>query len=143
MIATKTLGLHMLGGRGDVAVLWNIRVSPRNGAGVSGPRCSGSSPVPAVAVPQSAGWTGVLARGPRGPGLTACPAGRISPAARARRRPAYGVDASFALFLHGVASTPYKRRDGRERERGRSRGSRRITPEPSGHLPGASHLAGP
>jgi len=43
----------------------------------------------------------------------------------------------------GVASTPYKRRDGRERERGRSRGSRRITPEPSGHLPGASHLAGP
>ena len=99
VIATKTLGLHMLGGRGDVAVLWNIRVSPRNGAGVSGPRCSGSSPVLAVAVPQSAGWTGVLARGPRGPGLTACPAGRISPAARARRRPAYGVDASFALFL--------------------------------------------
>ena len=110
MIATKTLGLHMLGGRGDVAVLWNIRVSPRNGAGVSGPRCSGSSPVLAVAVPQSAGWTGVLARGPRGPGLTACPAGRISPAARpAGARHSAWMPRSRCSYNMGMASTPYQR----------------------------------
>jgi GNAT superfamily N-acetyltransferase len=29
VIATRTPGLHMLGGRDDVAVLWDIRVSPR------------------------------------------------------------------------------------------------------------------
>jgi GNAT superfamily N-acetyltransferase len=35
VIASRTPGLHMLGGRDDVAVLWDIRVSPRNrGAGV-------------------------------------------------------------------------------------------------------------
>jgi hypothetical protein len=37
---------------------------------------------------------------------------------------------------------PYRRRDGRERGRNWSHGSRRITPEPSGHLPGTSRLAG-
>ena len=34
----------------------------------------------------------------RGPGITACPAGRISSMARPAGRPAYGVDASFTLF---------------------------------------------
>ena len=35
MIAGQTPGLHMLGGRDDVAVLWDIRVSPRErGAGI-------------------------------------------------------------------------------------------------------------
>ena len=29
VIATRTPGLHMLGGRDDLAVLWDIRVSPR------------------------------------------------------------------------------------------------------------------
>ena len=29
VIATRTPGLHMLGGRDDIAVLWDIRVSPR------------------------------------------------------------------------------------------------------------------
>ena len=58
-----------------------------------------ASPVPAFTVP-GPDWS--HGASPRGPGLTACPAGRISPAARPRRRRAYGVDASFALFLrHG------------------------------------------
>ena len=35
VIAGQTPGLHMLGGRDDVAVLWDIRVSPRErGAGI-------------------------------------------------------------------------------------------------------------
>jgi GNAT superfamily N-acetyltransferase len=35
VIASKTPGLHMLGGRDDVAVLWDIRVSPQErGAGI-------------------------------------------------------------------------------------------------------------
>ena len=33
VIATRTPGLHMLGGRDDVAVLWDIRVSPRERGG--------------------------------------------------------------------------------------------------------------
>ncbi len=33
VIAIKTPGLHMLGGRDDVAVLWDIRVSPRERGG--------------------------------------------------------------------------------------------------------------
>ena len=33
VIASKTPGLHMLGGRDDVAVLWDIRVSPRERGG--------------------------------------------------------------------------------------------------------------
>jgi GNAT superfamily N-acetyltransferase len=33
VIASKTTGLHMLGGRDDVAVLWDIRVSPRERGG--------------------------------------------------------------------------------------------------------------
>jgi GNAT superfamily N-acetyltransferase len=33
VIATRTPGLHMLGGRDDVAVLWDIRVSPRERRG--------------------------------------------------------------------------------------------------------------
>jgi ribosomal protein S18 acetylase RimI-like enzyme len=33
VIATRTPDLHMLGGRGEVAVLWDIRVSPRDRAG--------------------------------------------------------------------------------------------------------------
>ena len=41
VIATRTPGLHMLGGRDDVAVLWDIRVSPRERGGASGRRCSG------------------------------------------------------------------------------------------------------
>jgi hypothetical protein len=41
VIATRTPGLHMPGGRDDVAVLWDIRVSPRERAGASGWRCSG------------------------------------------------------------------------------------------------------
>ena len=41
VIATRTPGPHMLGGRDDVAVLWDIRVSPRERGGASGRRCSG------------------------------------------------------------------------------------------------------
>jgi hypothetical protein len=41
VIASRTPGLHMPGGRDDVAVLWDIRVSPRERGGASGPRCSG------------------------------------------------------------------------------------------------------
>ena len=33
VIASRTPGLHILGGRGDVAVLWDIRVSPRERSG--------------------------------------------------------------------------------------------------------------
>jgi len=33
VLASKTPGLHMLGGRDDVAVLWDIRVSPRERGG--------------------------------------------------------------------------------------------------------------
>ena len=33
VIATKTAGLYMLGGRDDVAVLWDIRVSPQERGG--------------------------------------------------------------------------------------------------------------
>jgi GNAT superfamily N-acetyltransferase len=33
VIATRTPGLYMLGGRDDVAVLWDIRVSPRDRGG--------------------------------------------------------------------------------------------------------------
>ena len=33
VIVSKTPGLHMLGGRDDVAVLWDIRVSPRERGG--------------------------------------------------------------------------------------------------------------
>ncbi len=53
VIAIKTSGLHMLGGRDDVAVLWDIRVSPRGagwghwGSAVPGRR--GSGPEPAAA----------------------------------------------------------------------------------------------
>ena len=55
VIATRTPGLHMLGGRDDVAVLWDIRVSPRErGGGIgsalfraagdwAGPAASGGS----------------------------------------------------------------------------------------------------
>ena len=76
----------------------------------------------------------VLARVLRGHGLTACPAGRISPAARPAGRPEYGVDASFTLFLrHGGGIHAVSPRDGRERERNRSHGSGRITPGTPGH----------
>jgi len=50
---------------------------------------------------QSESWRERPAR-QRGPGINACPAGRISPAARPAGRPAYGVDASFTLFLGRV-----------------------------------------
>ena len=64
---------------------------------------AGRPPVLAVAVrwPARVSPGGRPAR-QRGPGITACPAGRISPAVRPTGRPAYGVDASFTLFLrHG------------------------------------------
>jgi GNAT superfamily N-acetyltransferase len=38
VIATSTPDLHMLGGRGEVAVPWEIRVSPRDRAGGTGSR---------------------------------------------------------------------------------------------------------
>jgi hypothetical protein len=70
-----------------------------------------------------------------GPGITACPAGRISPAARPAPSPA---------ARPAGAGIP---RDGQERERTRSHRSRRTTPGTQGHPPGrpagTSHPAGP
>ena len=51
----------------------------------------------------------------------------------ARGRPAYGVDASFTLFLrHGRGIHAVSARDGQERERTRSHASRRTTPRNPG-----------
>lgn len=52
VIATRTPDLHMLGGRDEVAVLWDIRVSPRDRAGAPGQGCSappGTGSEPAAA----------------------------------------------------------------------------------------------
>jgi len=52
VIAGQTPGLHMLGGRDDVAVLWDIRVSPRErGAGIGSAlfRAAGTGREPAAA----------------------------------------------------------------------------------------------
>src|SRR5215470_1803566 len=43
VIAAKTPGLHMLGGRDDVAVLWDIRVSPRERGGGIGSALFGAA----------------------------------------------------------------------------------------------------
>jgi len=40
VIASRTPGLHLLGGRGDVAVLWDIRVGAAAGHAVTRPRPS-------------------------------------------------------------------------------------------------------
>ena len=83
-----------------------------------------------VAPRQPTGQIGVLARGPRGPrdpGLTACPAGRISPAARpAGARHTAWMPRSRCSYSMGEASTPYPHGTAR-----------------SGNAPGATPAAGP
>jgi hypothetical protein len=70
---------------------------------------------------------------PRPHRLPRLPCWPHQPRGPARRRQAYGVDASFTLFLqYGGGIHALSAQDGREQERNRSHGSRRITPEPLG-----------